>query len=136
MNPPLRLAEVLAMLSLASDLGLGQPMDYLLRSCLLATKLAARLGLAVTDRHTVYYAALLRWLGCTGHAHEASLLFGDEISARARFALIDPGSTADVLRLGLRDLGAGQGLRGRLRALAPSTDTELGPEAQFRASCQ
>jgi len=135
-DPPLRLAEVLATLSLASDLGLGQPMEYLLRSCLLATRLADRLGLAAQDRQAVYYTALLRWVGCTGHAHEASLLFGDEISARARLARIDPGNPADMLRLGLRDLGAGQGLRGRLQAIARSSTAELGPEGQFRASCQ
>ena len=136
MDPVLRLAEVLATLSLASDLGLGQPMEYLLRSCLLATRLADRLGLADQDRQAVYYAALLRWVGCTGHAHEASLLFGDEISARARLALIDTGNPVDMLRLGLRDLGAGQGLRGRMQAIARSSSEELGPEGQFRASCQ
>jgi hypothetical protein len=124
------------MLSLASDLGIGQPMDYLLRSCLLASHLAERLGLAADDRKAVYYTALLRWLGCTGHAHEASLLFGDEIRARAHLALIDSGDPAEVLRFGLRDLGAGQGLRGRLRAVARSSRAELGPEGQFRASCQ
>lgn len=136
MHPPLRLAEVLAMLSLASDLGLGQPMDYLLRSCLLASHLAERLGLAADERRAVYYTALLRWLGCTGHAHEASLLFGNEIRARAHLALIDSGNPSEMLRLGLRDLGAGQGLQGRLRALARSSSAELGAEGQFRASCQ
>ncbi|MDE3074645.1 MAG: HD domain-containing protein [Chloroflexota bacterium] len=136
MEPGLRLAELLAVLSLASDLGLGQPLDYLLRSCLLAARLAERIGLADEDRRTVYYTALLRWVGCTGHAHEASLLFGDEISARARLALIDPGSPAELLRLGLRDLGAGQGLRGRLQALRRSSTPELRPEGQFRASCE
>jgi HD-GYP domain-containing protein (c-di-GMP phosphodiesterase class II)/DNA-binding CsgD family transcriptional regulator len=130
------LAELLAMLSLANDLGLGQPMEYLLRSCLLATKLGDRLGLRDEDRHAIYYTALLRWLGCTGHAHEASLLFGDEISARARLALIDQGNPREMLRLGLRDLGAGQGLGGRLRALRRSAEPDLRPEGQFRASCE
>jgi HD-GYP domain-containing protein (c-di-GMP phosphodiesterase class II) len=136
MEPSLRLAEVLAMLSLASDLGLGQPLEYLLRSCLLATRLGERLGLAEEDQRTVYYMAMLRWLGCTGHAHEASLLFGDEIRGRAHLALVDPGDPFDMLRFGLRDLGADQGLRGRVRALARSSSAELGPEGQFRASCQ
>jgi HD-GYP domain-containing protein (c-di-GMP phosphodiesterase class II)/DNA-binding CsgD family transcriptional regulator len=136
MDASLRLAEVLAMLSLASDLGLGQPLEYLLRSCLLAMRLGERLGLAEEDQRTVYYTAMLRWLGCTGHAHEASLLFGDEIRARAHLALIDTGDPAEMLRFGLRDLGGGQGLGGRVRALARSTSAELGPEGQFRASCQ
>ena len=136
MEPTLRLAELLAVLSLASDLGIGQPMDYLLRSCLLATRLAERMGLAEDQRQAVYYMALLRWVGCTGHAHEASLLFGDEITARARLALIDPGSPVEVIRLGLSELGAGRGLTGRLRAIAQSGTAELGLAGQFRASCE
>ena len=136
MEPTLRLAELLAVLSLASDLGIGQPMDYLLRSCLLATRLAERMELPDEQRQAVYYTALLRWVGCTGHAHEASILFGDEITARARFALIDPGSPAEVLRLGLSELGAGRGLTGRLRAIAQSGSAELGVAGQFRASCE
>jgi len=136
MDTSLRLAEVLATLSLATDLGLGQPMEYLLRTCLLASRLAERLGMAEDQRRTVYYTALLRWVGCTGHAHEASLLFGDEIGARARLALIDPGDPGAMLRLGLGQLGAGYGLRGRLQAIGRSSAAELRPEGQFRASCQ
>jgi len=124
------------MLSLASDLGLGQPMEYLLRSCLLAMRLGERLRLSDDDRRSIYYMAMLRWLGCTGHAHEASLLFGDEIRARAHLALIDSGDPAEMLRFALRDLGAGLGLRGRVRALTRSASAELRPEGQFRASCQ
>ncbi len=40
-NVPRR-AEVLAALSLAIDLGLGQPMEHMLRSALIATRLAGR----------------------------------------------------------------------------------------------
>jgi HD-GYP domain-containing protein (c-di-GMP phosphodiesterase class II) len=111
-------------------------MEYLLRACLLATRLAERLGLANQDPQAVYYTALPRWVGCTGHAHEAPLLFGDEISARARLAVIDTGNPADMVRLGVRDLGAGRGVRGRMLAIAQSSTAELGPQGQFRASCQ
>ena len=31
---------------------------------------------------TVYWVALLRYIGCTGHAHEVATLFGDEIAIR------------------------------------------------------
>jgi hypothetical protein len=56
-----RLAEVLAALSLAADLGMGQPMEHMLRQCLIALRLAGRLGLAAADRTVVYYASLLSW---------------------------------------------------------------------------
>ena len=42
--PPTR-AEVLAALSVAIDLGLGQPAEHMLRSALIATRLADRMGL-------------------------------------------------------------------------------------------
>ena len=45
-----RLAEVLAALSLATDLGMGQPMEHMLRQCLIALRLAERLGLDDDDQ--------------------------------------------------------------------------------------
>jgi hypothetical protein len=38
-------AELVAALSLGTDLGLGQPMEHVLRMCVLALGLADRLGL-------------------------------------------------------------------------------------------
>ena len=41
--PPLRLAELVATLSLVSDLGMGLPMEHALRQCLIAMRLGAPL---------------------------------------------------------------------------------------------
>src|SRR5439155_22970874 len=40
-----RLPELIGVLSLSSDLSLGQPMEHVLRSCLIAMRLAEYLGL-------------------------------------------------------------------------------------------
>jgi hypothetical protein len=40
----LRLPELIAALSLGIDLGLGQPTEHVLRSCLIASRLAERIG--------------------------------------------------------------------------------------------
>ena len=40
-----RLAELVAALSLGVDLGFGQPMEHVLRQCLIALRLAERIGL-------------------------------------------------------------------------------------------
>ncbi|MGZ6545506.1 MAG: hypothetical protein ACXVEI_09370 [Actinomycetota bacterium] len=40
-----RRAELLAVLSLGADLGLGQPMEHVLRECLIAMRLGERIGL-------------------------------------------------------------------------------------------
>lgn len=78
-----RRAEVLAALSLAIDLGLGQPMEHMLRSALIATRLADRLGLDERGRGTVFYANLVSWIGCHADSHELARWFGDDIAFRA-----------------------------------------------------
>ena len=93
-----RLAEVVAAISLATDLGMGQPLQHALRTCVIATRLAEEADVPVRDRPVVYYTALLRYLGCTADAHMMSAVVGDEIAARAAFATTDPASTRDQLR--------------------------------------
>jgi hypothetical protein len=44
-SEPLRLAELVAALSLATDLGMGSPLEQELRSCLVAVRLGEQLGL-------------------------------------------------------------------------------------------
>src|ERR1043165_925367 len=83
----LRLAEFMAALSLATDLGMGQPLEQALRTCLIALALGDRLGLPPDDLSDVYYVALLRFLGCTADAHEfAEMVGGDDIAVRAAIA--------------------------------------------------
>ena len=79
----LRRAELLAAISLAIDLGLGQPMEHMLRSSLIAARIAERMGLDAQQRATVYYANLVGWIGCHADSHELSALFGDDIAFRA-----------------------------------------------------
>jgi hypothetical protein len=51
----LRLAELVAVLSLGTDLGLRQPMEHVLRQCRIALRLAERLGLGDEERAVLYY---------------------------------------------------------------------------------
>ena len=55
-----RLAELIAMISLGTDLGMGQPMEHVMRQSLIALRLAERLGLDETTRAVVYYVELDR----------------------------------------------------------------------------
>ena len=55
-------------------------------------------GLDEELRATVYWVALLRFIGCTGHAHEVSTLFGDEIAIRGQTLVHDSGNPAEVMR--------------------------------------
>ena len=80
---PVRLAELVAALSLGIDLGFGQPMEHVLRQCLIATRLAERVGLDDQDRAGVYYTALLINVGCHTDAHEQAKWFGDDIGLKS-----------------------------------------------------
>jgi HD-GYP domain-containing protein (c-di-GMP phosphodiesterase class II) len=77
------LAELVAALSLGIDLGFGQPMEHVLRQCLIALRLAERIGLDESQRAVVYYTALLVNVGCHADAHEQAKWFGDDIALKA-----------------------------------------------------
>jgi HD-GYP domain-containing protein (c-di-GMP phosphodiesterase class II) len=92
-----RLAELMAALSLVVDLGLGQPTEHVLRQTLIAIRLADALGLPEEDRAAVYYVALLAWVGCVSDSHALANWFGDDLAWRAASYEIDsadPGAVA------------------------------------------
>jgi len=78
-----RLAELVAALSLGVDLGFGQPMEHVLRQCLIALRLAEQIGLDEDERAVVYYTALLVNVGCHTDAHEQAKWFGDDIAFKS-----------------------------------------------------
>jgi HD-GYP domain-containing protein (c-di-GMP phosphodiesterase class II)/DNA-binding CsgD family transcriptional regulator len=96
--PPLRLGELVATLALAQDNAFGQPLESQLRSCLLAMWMCEAAGFEREVRETVYWVALLRYVGCTGHAHEVATIFGDEIAIRAQTLVHDAANPAEVMR--------------------------------------
>jgi HD-GYP domain-containing protein (c-di-GMP phosphodiesterase class II) len=102
----IRLAELVASLSLGIDLGFGQPMEHVLRQCLISLKLAERMGLNEESRAVVYYTALLIDVGCHTDAHEQAKWFGDDIAVKALkydHDMRSMGGAASAMRL----LGAG-----------------------------
>jgi len=103
-----RLAEVIAALSLATDLGMGQPMDHALRRCLLAVRLGEVLGLNTRDLRDVYYVALVCSVGCTIKLQEFTPWFQDEIAAAAKAATVDPRRPVDAALFLLRHVGYGE----------------------------
>src|SRR3954453_14740267 len=58
-------------------------MEHVLRQCLIALRLAERLGLDDDERAVVYYTALLVNVGCHSDAHEQAKWFGDDIALKA-----------------------------------------------------
>lgn len=98
------LAELMAALSIATDLGMGQPLESALCSCVVAMRLGDALNLDDRTLHDIYYHALLRYIGCNAETDVMAALFGDELALRHDFAGVDTGQPADVLGVAMRYL--------------------------------
>jgi HD-GYP domain-containing protein (c-di-GMP phosphodiesterase class II) len=101
-----RLAELVAALSLGIDLGFGQPMEHVLRQCLISLRLAERIGLDQEARAVVYYTALLVNVGCHTDAHEQARWFGDDIALKSGKYDHEPASPR-AAAAAMRRLGSG-----------------------------
>lgn len=116
--PSLRLAEFAISLSLASDLGLGHPLEMVLASCLLSQRLGELVGLSDEELHELYYLALLRHSGCTADAPVASSYFGDDLAVSPGFlANVDPSKPWTMLGFMWRNLLPDQSPLKRVGAL-------------------
>jgi HD-GYP domain-containing protein (c-di-GMP phosphodiesterase class II) len=116
-----RRGEVIAALSIATDLTMGQPVEFALKSCVLGTRIGKMLGLRADDLSEIYYQSLLRYIGCNAETHAMAALFGDEIDFRRDFARIDMGRATEMAALVfgyLRRANAGSGLFGMVAGVA------------------
>jgi len=122
-------------LSLATDLGLGRPLEHELGVCLAALGLADRLGCGPGERSEVYYVALLAHVGCTGGApYFARWAGGDEIRflrGAQRLGLLS--GPAEDLRHLVRHVGDDRPPPERARLLA-RTLARGGPEGALMAA--
>jgi HD-GYP domain-containing protein (c-di-GMP phosphodiesterase class II) len=116
----IRLAELIAALSLATDLGMGQPMEFALSACVLAMRLADKCGYSQEALHEVYYQALLRYIGCNAETDWLASIVGDEQRLRTDFAKIDNASLpalTNTLVSVIRQANAGASLLEVARAI-------------------
>ena len=111
---PVRLAELVAALSLGIDLGFGQPMEHVLRQCRIALRLAELVGLEEESRAAVYYTALLINVGCHADAYEQARWCGDDITMKAKKYDYEQRSLTEMAMM-LRLLGSGNPPLRRLR---------------------
>ena len=100
-----RVAELTIALSLATDLGTGQPMEHGLRTCWLSLATSEALGLDAPTRSCVYFVALLRFVGCTADASETAMLAGgDDVSFNAVMAPMLNAQPGEGMRYFMRHL--------------------------------
>jgi len=134
---PIRAAEVVGALSLATDLGTGQPLEHALRTAVLAVRLGELAGASARELADTYYVALLHASGCTSNGHEAAQVFGDDIAHRAAFFLIDTTNPAEVLAFYRAYVGAGRSPEVRATMIEEAI-ANAGPRARdsFATMCE
>lgn len=85
------LAEILSAFSYALDLTEGQPAGHSIRACWIGTKVAQAIGLNEAALRDVYYAVMLKDLGCSVNAARVSEVFvGNDRRLKHDFKLIGP----------------------------------------------
>jgi len=126
---PLRLAEAVGALSLATDLAMGQPLEHGLRTAVLAVRTAQAMGLAEDEQVTVFYTGLLHFAGCTAESEVDARFFGDELAARPRMMAMAFGSRLDLVTTAMRVAHPG---RARLARAAAMSKSAFGGIAEFR----
>jgi putative nucleotidyltransferase with HDIG domain len=88
-----RVSDVLGALSFALDLTEGQPMGHSLRTCLIGMELASRVSLTLPESRDLYYALLMKDVGCSSNSARIFELFGgDDRSAQHALRLVDWGN--------------------------------------------
>ena len=105
----MRLADLLASVSLLSDLGFALPAEESMRTTIIGTALARRLGLDEDAVSDVFYTCLLQHVGCVGVAHETAGIYGDEMAINAAAARTDPHDLGDLVDTYLRAATKGRG---------------------------
>lgn len=131
----LRLADVLAGLSVVTDLGMGHAPEQAMRACRIAAALAEDLGLPDAERSDVFYTALLQHLGCTGHAHETAAVWGDDVALNAAGSKTNLSDPRDLFRTFLPELSRGPLHTVRLAAIAILRGPRFG-RANNTANCE
>lgn len=137
-SPDARLAEPLAALSLAGDLGMGLGLEHAIRVTYVAGRLAGALGLDSAERSNVFYVALLHGIGCTADAHDLAAVFGaDEIALKGAAAVLDETDALEGIRFVVTR--AGSAGPAPLRPLAVARSLARGTAAfgeGLRAHCE
>ncbi len=114
----MRIAELVATLSYAADLGLGQPMEHCMRQTVIALRLADLIGASAAEREATYYLGLMMNVYCHADAAEQAQWFGDDISFKGEaFNALDM-STAHMIAFLVRRLGSHGSGMARARRLA------------------
>lgn len=133
-----RLSEVLAGLSYGLDLTEGQRPGHAVRSCAIGMRIAAQIGLPGSLRSPLFYALLMKDLGCSSNAARFAALFGaDDQDVKAGLKLVDWPKAIESFQFVTRSVAPGHfWLRRAWRLVAVIARGRAGARAVVRTRCE
>src|SRR3954452_14887999 len=133
---PIRAAELVGALSLATDLGTAQPLEHALRTAVLAVRLGELADASTEELADTYYVALLHGSGCTSNSHEGTQLFGEDIMHRTASFLIDPADPEQFLAFYRSHVGPGRPNEVREQMIEAALSNPTRARESFAAMCE
>ena len=98
-----RLSEVVGALSHALDLTEGQPLGHAVRTTMIGMRIAEYIDLSDDERSALFYALLLKDLGCSSNAARLSSLFGaDDRELKRAYKLTDWSTLSDTAKYAMQ----------------------------------
>ena len=111
-----RMSEVVSALSYALDIVEGQPAGHAVRSCVLGMHIGRAIGLDEARMSSLFYALLLKDLGCTSNAAKICYLFGnDDRQVKFDFKTVDWKSIGERIKYVARNAAPAGSIADRVR---------------------
>ncbi|CAA9488196.1 MAG: Metal-dependent phosphohydrolase [uncultured Solirubrobacteraceae bacterium] len=125
-------------LSYALDITEGQPMGHAARSCLIGMRIAEAIGLPEAASRSLFYALLMKDVGCSSNAARLSALFdGDDLAIKHDFKLADSESLIEMARYTARHAASDRGALARARRFAAiAARTEANTRRLIEIRCE
>jgi len=132
------MSEVVAALTYALDITEGQPEGHGLRACLIGMRVGQELDLDDGALSDLYYALMLKDLGCSSNAARVRHLFGaDDFRVKRAVKLVDLDDLGQGARFVLAHAGTARGVPERLRrVLELAFQRRSGPLALTQVRCE
>ncbi|HWA99520.1 MAG TPA: HD domain-containing phosphohydrolase [Pirellulales bacterium] len=134
----IRFSEVIAALSVALDITQGQIRGHCMRSALIGMRLADEMKLMHHERTALFYALLLKDLGCSSNAAKMAYLFGaDDQRVKRSGRLVDWTRTGETIRHCWRECSPeGSVLEKLLRIAAMAQNGQKGAKQIAEVRCE
>ncbi len=133
----IKLSEVVSALSYALDITEGQPEGHAVRSCLIGMRVAEALKLPAPELSSLFYALLLKDLGCSSNSAKISALFAaDDRAVKCDYKTTEWTHPAEGLKHALRNVSPEGGPLKRARNLLKVGLNEGGAKKLIEIRCE